>query len=280
MLRISAALCVSFYMLGLSGCIAGGVAPGELKLHGKMGWACSIPAGVVGIGLDMACAPVTLTISGIGIARQEAGDDSFFWFAFPAAPGFVLELLVYHAAAGVAYPLNLVAVTIPQEVRMALKTDQEKVSWYLSKLPQVSRSEYEALVRAAGRSFPPPYRRAETDFVAFGRKPKADKKLEAEWDAWRKRGMPSDRQEEAAFVLEYWIMRPDPQYLDFLYGEEGLATIERILGTTESEVTAYYDSHRVRAQQAGVGKWKFWILEHGGVAEIVARRFSEEATHP
>ena len=253
----------------LTGCIASTVDPDELEVNGKVGWACSVPAGVVGVGLDVVCAPITLPLAVIGQTYKEPEDDTFFWAALPSAPGYVLEDTVYAAATVATYPVYLVGIAGPRAVRLAAMDRDEAVRYLIARLPEVSETNYAKLAAASGRSFAPPYVSRYSAGAGLGDRAVVDDRIAAEWQAWLEAGEPAGGPQEAAFVLENWVVELNPYPVAGPFGEAGAPTLERIAGATRQEVERYAESNREKRLRAQCGPWKFWVAEHGGVQKVV-----------
>jgi hypothetical protein len=271
----------------LTGCIATDFTPGELELNGKIGWVCSIPAAVVGVGLDIVCTPITVPWGIIAECGDTSTEPIFppYWCLTAIIPGVLFEYGAYEAVAAVTYPVQLAAVELPSRISLARTSDADVRHDLLMQLPNVRPTEYRRLVAASGRAFAPGYT-AQGGHGALGRLVLSGHKsilaaaVENEWWAWVRAGEPAGGAKEAEFVIQYWVMDRNPESVGYAVDDAQLRTIEKMLGVSREEVERYAASTSVTRRGSHLGPWKFWVVEHGGVQEVVRRSPIGQAQQP
>lgn len=217
-----ARIVVAAALLATSGCVRWThLAPGDLRLHGKVGQVCSAAVTPLVWSVNAVLYPISVA----NLGGKPASHDNLGY------PGLAVENAAYLACATLGLPLH--ALDRGAERAFLRLAERESIEDHLiDRLPHLSRGEYELLVRTSRRSCPPKYDRdaaaatlaqgaggarefglwSTSQTPRYGSKPRVGNHLAvAEWRDWRTAGRPRDADAETAFAVTRSLEVSEPR---------------------------------------------------------------------
>ncbi len=221
-LRSLARVFAAGMLFAMAGCVRWThLPPSSLEIHGKAGQVCSAAVTPLVWSVNTALFPVSVA----SLGQTPPSHDNLGY------PGLAVENSAYFVCATLGLPLYALDRGI--ERAFFVLADHEAVEEHLiERLPELSREDYELLVRTSGRTWPPPYELPEVKVPLsspgagssrefgywstaqaprYGSKPRLGNPLAAaEWRDWRAAGRPRDTDAETAFVVNRALGFSDP----------------------------------------------------------------------